>query len=350
MSILFFDGFDYYGNSSTAFGPGGRHWDQGSGGQLTSGRFGGQALVPVSNDIGGLEPTTKTLPTNYAELIVGFAMSVTSFTGIVYPFLTFMDHSTPQCSLWVDPTSTTITMRTGRGNGFGDTTLGDSGYVPPLDLWFYLEVGVTIGNPGGFSIYINGTLIYTNSLVQTQQSGSSTTNQIQLCCMATNAVPHVIDDLYVLDPLDLTNNITYLGEVRVQTQYPDAEGYEDDFLSSTSSQNYTNVDANATYAENGHFNYSGTVNAIDEYTIANFTIAGTIFAVQSNLSFRKDDVGNRTIAPLLRTASVNYLGSNYLCFSSYTYAGAMWEINPNTTLPWLLTDLNNAEFGIKVIS
>jgi hypothetical protein len=350
MSIIFFDGFDYA--TAAAYGPGGRHWDQGStGGPLIPGRFGGQGLNPGSAIVGDAwSGASHTFGFNTSEVIFGTAIRVSSVVPI-HPFVIFWDGNTPQCSLWIDPTTFTITMRTGRGTLITDTTLGDSGFVPPLTLWFYLEVKVQIGNPGSFEIKVNGTVEGTFTGVQTQQTGNAYTNKIGVMGVLTFAVGQVVfDDMYLINTQDATNNVDYLGEVRVQTMYPDAEGYEDDFLPSTG-VNYQNVNTPVIdYTTGGNFNYSGTVGALDAYTIGTFTISGTIFAVQENISFRKDDVGNRAINPLMRTASTNYLGSTFPCYSDFTYAGAMWEINPNTGIPWILTDLNAAQFGIKVAS
>jgi len=170
-----------------------------------------------------------------------------------------------------------------------------------------------------------------------------------------------IDDLYVIDPTDATGSVDFLGEVRVQTKYPDAEGYQNDFFPSTGTNNADNVnttpiDYSTNYAylnnkgKNGpvDYNYSGTVGAKDLYSIGNFTVSGQIFAVQENISFRKDDVGNRQIGTLLRTNSENYNGNSFLCYSSYTYGGTIWELNPNTEEPWELVDLNEAEFGVEI--
>ena len=351
MSIIFFDGFDYVNGSG--YGPGGRHWDQGSSvGSIVGGRFGGQAIQ--GGDSGNLFISTwngalHTFGFNTSEVIIGFAINVSTVTPI-HPFVIFWDGNTPQCSLWIDPNTFTITMRTGRGTALTDTTLGDTGFVPPLTLWFYLEVKVGIGNPGHFEVKVNGTSEGVFTGIQTEQTGNAWTNKVSIMGVAQFSGAVVFDDLYMINTQDSTNNVTYLGEVRVQTMYPDAEGYEDDFSASTG-VNYQNVNTPVIdYGVETNYNYSGVVGNLDSYSIGNFTISGTIFAVQENLSFRKDDVGNRSIYPLMRTASTNYQGSAFPCYSTYTYAGAMWEINPNTGLPWILTDLNAAEFGIQVAS
>jgi len=356
MSVIFFDGFDFYTLNSLSAG--GRKWDQGSSAQNGTGRFGGQAARP-----GSTYGFAKTLPDHYPELIVGFAIQVHDYTGSFggpefpsHPIFTFYDGTTAQCSIWIDATTQVLKVRTGRGELIGDSDLLVTGFVPPLTLWFYLECRVTIGNPGSVELKVNGTSMGSASGVQTQQSGNATANKIAVSAYnnysgGVQAGAWSCDDLYVVDPNDATGSVDYLGEVRVQTKYPDADGFQTDFFRSTGPTNSGNVNtAVVDYSENGHFNYSGTVGAKDLYSIGNFTVSGTNFAVQENISFRKDDVGNRNICPLLRTASTEYEGSSFPCYSSYTYAGKIWEENPSTLLPWALVDLNTAEFGIKVKS
>lgn len=349
MAIVFFDGFDFYNQMD---GSGGRKWDQGSGGTIVAGRFGGGAIrtrgsgnLFVTEWLGAFKTITAT-----QEVVFGCAMRVDG-GPFEHPFLMFLDGNAPQCSLWVDPDTTTITVRSGRGTALSDYPLGDTGFVPPFTLWFYLEVKMNIGNPGSFEIRINGTPVATVSGVQTQQTGNAWVNRIAICGVTQFGNAITMDDLFIVDTQDATGTTDFIGEVRVQTKFPDADGFQNDFLRSTGSVNATNVNTSPiNYTENGKYNYSGTVGAKDLYSIGNFTVSGTIFAVQENLSFRKDDVGNRNICPLLRTASTEYEGTSVACFSEYTWTGKIWENNPSNNLPWTLTDLNLAEFGIKVKS
>jgi hypothetical protein len=370
MSILFFDGFDY---TNISYGQGGMKWDQGSSGGIAKGafsvpipgRFGdGFVMAPGGSYPGStyLNETSKTFSENYSSLVVGFAMIFNEFYGAnpPQPFLIFMDGNNPQCSLKLRPDTGTIALYTEAGLSPGDTMLADTGYVPPLTLWFYIEVKVVIsGIVGSVVIQINSTPVVSVSSIQTQSTGNSSTNRIILSSSGTSGL--MLDDLYVIDPTDAIGNVDFLGEVRVQTQYPDAEGYQNDFFPSTGTNNADNVntipvDYSPDYAylnnksKNGpvDYNYSGTVGAKDLYSIGNFTVSGQIFAVQENISFRKDDVGNRQVGTMLRTNSENYNGSNFLCYSSYTYGGTIWENNPNTEAPWELVDLNETEFGVEI--
>lgn len=356
MSVIHFEGWDFY----NSLGPGGRKWDQASSGTFHSpGRFGGQSLFTGREILN--TGTMKTLPGNYPELIVGFAMNVGGYFSAFnlpelpsHPFFVFSDGITPQCSLWIDTTTQVLQIRGGRGEPVGPVILSTS-FVPPLTLWYYLEVKITFGSPGSVELMVDGLSLGT-ATGTTQQSANAYCNTISLNSYnnfsgGSQGGSWECDDLYVIDPNDATGSVDYLGEVRVQTKYPDAPGFQDDFLPSVGINNAANVSVAVTdYQEHGLFNYSGTVGAIDLYSIGNFTVSGEIFAVQENISFKKDDVGNRNVCPLLRTASQNYEGDSVPCFSSYTWTGKIWELDPATAAPWNLTNLNQADFGIKVKS
>lgn len=371
MSILFFDGFDFY----NSIGPGGRKWDQGSSvNGFAGGRWGGQCVKGGTGAIVGqtFSGTHKTFATDHHEVIIGTAVRVNSLYGTIgistvydglHPLIMFRDHGTVQCSVRIDPVSGTLCVYADRGMITGNAKLCDTGYVPPVTLWFYLEVKLTVGSPGAIEVRVNGETVANVTGIQTQQTGNNTINEICLCATGQYNSSIYFDDVYVLDTQDATGSVDFLGEVRVQTKYVDATGYQNDFFQSiTSSENsfshvitnYTRIqmvnDTVTDYTENGFYIASGTVGAKELYSVQNFTVTGTIFAVQENLSFRKDDVGNRSIVPLMRTASQEYEGEPWACYSDYTYAGKVWEANPATGNPWSLTDLNQAEFGVKVAS
>jgi hypothetical protein len=351
--ILFFTGFDFF----NSFGPGGRVFDQSSTGTVAAGRFGGQCLGTDGNGIHN-PGTLKSVGANVVEMVTGFAMRVDSYTGAFgnteypsHPFFTFYDGSTPQASLWINPTTQFLEVRTGRGDGVGPNIVLTTAYVPPLTLWFYLECKINFST-GDVELIVDGASIGSaNGILQQSGHGYATKIEFTSFNQFSGGVTGgrwYADDFYVIDTGQPGAN-DYLGEVRVQTKYPDADGFQNDFLRSQGLVNASNVNTvPVTYSDNGKFNFSGTVGAIDLYSIQNFTVSGTIFAVQENMAFKKDDVGNRQVAPIIRTAATNYVGPSVPCFSSYTNASHIWETNPNTSAPWALIDLNLAEFGIKV--
>ena len=341
MSLIFFDGFDYTG--AGAIGPGGRKYDQGSGGNAYPGRFGGQAFQTSG-------VLTKTLSSSYSSLIVGWAMNVGNFFGnwigspvLIYPFFTFWDHNVPQCSLWIDHETQVLKLMSGNGTLITDVPILMTGYVPPLTLWYYFECKLDFST-GTAEMRVNGTTIASIPGAVLQQSGNGYINKFSFSPFSSPGGgiqwgSWLADDFYVIDPTDGVGNCDFLGEVRVQTKYPDAEGYQNDFLPSQGTNNANNVNATTTsYSETGLYNYSGAVGAIDLYSIGNFTVSGKIFAVQESISFRKDDVGNRNVACALRSDTSEFFSPSSPCYSTYTYAGMMWEQNPVTQTASYQTD------------
>jgi hypothetical protein len=359
MSIIFFDGFDFTQN---VYGPGGRLWDQATnainGGV---GRWGG-GCVSLGSSTGTTEGIQnglhKQFTSSRAGVIVGFAVLINSFqgfnSGITEPFMFLGDFQssveTIQCSVWVNPTTYVIEVRTGYGDQITDTILATTTFVPPLTLWFYIEIAITVGSPGSVEIRVDGATLCNVGGITTQQSSNPTWNIFHLSQMGGLGPSVIVDDFYMIDPNDGLRHTTFLGEVRVQTNYPDADGYENDFLRSTGSVNALNVDGVTNYVETGLYNYNGNVGAIDLYSITPFAITGNIFAVQEHMSVRRDNTGSRSVCPLLRLGSTNYQGPDFVCYSSYTYMGDIWEYNPATSAPWALVDLNDAEFGIEITS
>ena len=357
MSVIFMDGFDYY----NSFGGGGRKWDQSSSGGTATGRFGGQCLATLGNDVysAGTRVTLRHSDGSIytcGSIIVGFAMQVVDFSSIVAPFFRFSDLGVVQCSLWIDPATTQLEVRLGDGISFPpiENTILTTPFVPPLGLWIYIECKLTAGQPGSVELFVDGVSIG-SATGTTQMSINPYVNQLTFDSYGAygGGVTRggwFADDFYVIDPTVGSGAVTdVLGEVRIQTKVPDADGYQDDWLRSQGIVNANNVNTlPVTFTDTAKFNYSGTVGAIDLYSIQNFTVTGTIFAVQENMSFKKDDVGSRSVAPILRTAAQNYAGPDMYCYSSYTYGGYIWEKNPNTSAPWELIDLNLTEFGITV--
>lgn len=390
MSIIFMDGFDYVNNTG---GAGGRKWAQGNSDNGTGpGRFGGQMMYTGGAGTGGVQANMTNAQgdvINCNTIILGYAMLVSGYNGggfggfqpPEYSCINFNDQGNCQCTLWIDPSTFFLSVRLGNGNQTIPTTILITEYTPPLGLWFYLEIKITFGNPGSVELRVDGDVIG-SATGTTITNANSYCNNFQFCSFnsSSSGVQGGVwnyDDLYVINVDGVDDPTTgawndYLGEVRIQTQYPDANGYENDFFRNAlpgtpgATVNAYNVNgAIMTFNENGIYNYSGTVGALDLYSIGNFTVSGTIFAVQENISFKKDDVGNRKVAPLLRTANINYLGEQVynpansqpgdtsiakLCYSNYTYDGFLWQVNPETSLPWALIDLNLTEFGMLIVA
>jgi hypothetical protein len=63
---------------------------------------------------------------------------------------------------------------------------------------------------------------------------------------------------------------------------------------------------------------------------------------------RKDDAGTRKVAPLFRISSTDYVGSDDTLSTSYQYFGQIYENSPATSAAWSISEINNAEIGLKL--
>lgn len=131
----------------------------------------------------------------------------------------------------------------------------------------------------------------------------------------------------------------------------------------TSSTWYAGVDiifdyTTANYARlnespfNGDIDYISTAVAgeIDTYTFGNLaTTAGTVYGVQTNIVARKDDAGSRSIAPVIRPASTDRVGTTVAISDTYMNYSQMHPLNPEDSGSWEIADVNGAEFGVKLI-
>ncbi len=349
--LLFFDGFDHY---NAWDGASGRKWDVGSNATPYAGRFEGQAVVPGA--LYGTMYLTKTVR-HCNTMIVGCALILGNYQNV--GFMVFSDDNGPQLVIGTDTITGHLTFTC------GSTVVGTSGIAPPVGIWCYLEVKF---QPGGLLVvYLNEVQVASFSGVPDNQ-GSGYVDKITFQAGSgdfgepVNAP--IVDDLYILDTLPdiISGNTDFLGDVRVQTRLPDAAGTggtawtpamlaagQTALLSSANRADQVNAPV-VDMGNSALYNYDGTVNDVDLYSIANFSVAGAIYGVQSTLVFRKGDVGTRSVRHMIDTNSGGPMdgGVDFDCYSSYTMATKLWTANPVTGLQWSLVDLNAAEFGVKI--
>ena len=337
--LYFFDGFDHYNSWD---GWAGRKWDVGANADTWAGRFEGGAILALS--------ATKTVP-HCSTIVVGCAMILDNY-GNVSGFLTLADDNGPQLTVSTDNITGHFVFKC------GGTTIGTSGVAPPVGLWFYFEVKFAPG--GGLICRMNEAVVATFSGVPDNQ-GSGYVNKVWFGRQGVEQPP-IIDDFYILDTLpDVVAdiNMDFLGDVRVQTRLPDAQGDVNNWAPASGPLTSANraAQVNSPVVDLGDsslYSFDGTVNDIDLYSIGNFTVAGQIFGVQANLVFRKGDVGNRSVQPIVKTDGTTATGGTDMdCYSSYTIGTKLWTGDPNHAIggglaQWDLITLNAAQFGAKV--
>lgn len=129
--------------------------------------------------------------------------------------------------------------------------------------------------------------------------------------------------------------------------------YSNDPLSSNSPRLY--VQWKLPGGDSGNYVYSVTQDAKDSYNFQDTSGISTIHCIkQSTFAKMAYDRSNPNIPNLANLVVIS--GSVYMNNTGvrddlqYKEAPSLWELNPHTSLPWTLTDLNALEAGMTTIS
>jgi len=235
----------------------------------------------------------------------------------------------------------------------GSTVLGASTTQVFLRNAFqYIEVKWNCVNSisaDSVQVKIDGTLVI--DLAATTDCQDSGTSGVDLIILHSPGTTIYYDDLYICDLAGAQCN-DFLGNIIIETLFPDGNGNTSDFVGSDvdSTDNYLHVDdatsdGDTTYVE------SSTPGDIDLYTLDD--IGGTpdtILCVASDCFSRKDDGSARDGRLLTRVNGSNYEGASFSPTTSFVHEAQIWELNPDDSAAWEVADVNGAEIGIKVQS
>ena len=350
MSVRYIDGFEDYATADITLG----NWTANGGGG-TPVISAGNGRNGASFRLAGSGPTawlSKVLDAQ-ATWVVGFAFRfVTPGLGVSY-IVELLDAGSLQCELGININGTLAVSRL-----TSSVTGGTSTKALSANTWYYIEFKVTIANSigaGTCKVNVNGvTWITVTTGQDLQATANATADTVKIGSMATNGPTTMdFDDLYILDGVagDVAGDNDFLGDVRVDSLFPTGTGNADVWVTddaSTDNWEHTNDAApdTATYV------FSTTPNDIDTYLMGNIaTTASKVWAVQTGLVVRKMDAGSRSIAPVLRGADGDKVGTTQSIGDSYFNYTQVYEQNPLTSpADWTETTVNSIEHGIKLIA
>jgi hypothetical protein len=344
MALQFMTGFDFYDQTQT-----GRVWTLAQGGNsLVPGRFGGRGWV-FNNETAHL----STLIPAASTTVVGFAMAA-QYGDATNPILVLEDATLSRTS-----PITQVDMRLAADGTFQFTRNGTIlTSTPPFvftfstlttTAWNYIELKTFINNGAGFvDLRVGGQTFLNATGLDTQYTGNNYVNMVRFQPFANSGAYQMkLDDIYIVDDTGSSPNNTFLGECRVQTQFPTANGETSNFSVIGAANNWQAVketvsDDDATYVR------SGVVGNVDDYMMGTVALTGTIYGVQLNLTHRKDDVGTRTITPTIKSGGFFYEGALFPCQSNYTVAQTLWPLEPHANATWTNVSVNALTAGIKI--
>ena len=311
----------------------------------SNGRYGGGALrIQNGNSSRYLR---KTMDDSQVTWIVGLA-AIYDYndwsTGNDQQFLSWLDSGSAQCELRTDSVGHIIASRNG-------TTLGTSSLALPVQQYVYIEWKLTIDNSTGVSaVYINGVEYLNLTSQDTQNTGNASANVLELRSYKNNGSGSTyFDDLYVCDTTGGVND-DFLGPIRVETLFPDGNGNSSDFTGqdADSTDNYLNVDESPPSDGDTTYNEADVLDDEDTYTYDDMaTTTGTVYGVQLTPRLRKTNAGTRTAVTVARLSATETDSADKLVLDSYQYVPDVRETKPGGG-SWTITDINSAEFGLKV--
>ncbi len=326
MGLVLVDGFDHYAQPQAAekFWAGGPfHMGPGRG-------FGGQSAEVIR-----LNPMHKDFPSTYGTVICAAAYQMSG-----------------------SPSSVIMTLETVGGvvvaslglNGTGHLTLTDGAAsliatgttVVPYNTWFQVAVKIIVGTSGHGTVQLNGGAEIASTL------GNFGTTNIGRVAFWQNGLGQTtfVDDVVILDGSGSAPLNDFLGDVRVETLYPLADGTHTDWTPKTGTDHHAMVDE-ALIDGDGSYVYDATPGDKDSYILETFI--GSIYGAQLNVGARKGDASVRQIAPLVRQAGTDHAGTTYTLSSDYVFYSWLLDNDP-TGSPWLAATINADEFGQSLIS
>ena len=337
MTMLLMEGFEGYADVADVRRGDGRTLIQSGAASLVAGRLnGGQALHMSTNNQCYL--TGFGTPTTF---VFGFALRFSGTSSFNGDMIRFYSLGSEQLVLRI------ITG----GKIFLDRStinLDDSaGFSLNLQSWHYLEFKATIDNSvGAYELKVDGVTVMSDTGVDTQTSANAEIDVIQLVRNSSQSEEY--DDMYLLDDQGLDNN-DFIGDVEIQTQFPDGDGNQNDFTPDSGLNNWEMVDDGNTPDDDSTFNSSSTLNHAELYTMeAMVGTFDTVFALQVRNHLRKENAGLRTGRALIRSNTDQSEGAIRGISTEYRYFDEIYENDPQGGGAWTETRLNALETGFTI--
>jgi hypothetical protein len=344
MALLFFTGFDTYASADI-----GKEFTSVTGFSgatpginSSGGRRSGGALYAPNNSASG-SSALITLPGSYSTFVAGFAFNASQFLADK-TFALFKDAGTAQLELQMNSDGTIDVTRNG-------TVLGTSAAAMSANTYHYIEFKATIHDTtGSYELRLDGVNILSASNVDTKNTANASINSVTLGAPSQNIgslTTWKYDDFYVLDTTGSAPNNNFLGDVRIDSIYPSADGNYTQWTPSTGSTHYTLVDE--TVPNGTDYVSNGTTGNKDSYAMGDVPAltAQTIYGVKVKAAALKDDAGSRTLKVGARSSTTDSVSSAQAITTSQLYYWHILETNPATSAAWTESAVNSMEALIE---
>lgn len=336
MALIFMDGF---AGGDGAIGK----WDSSANAATATIGAGSRITGSYYGQYGTLQTNSKSFPTAYSKIIMGFGM----YDGWSQFYVNFYGDSgvTTHITVMRNTTSGFIEIRRGTNSG---TLLATGPTQLLLNTWYYIEISCTISDTvGEVHVRLNGSttdeVSYTGD---TKNGGTNTTidrftMNVDRCRLA---------DLYVLDSSGSAPLNDFLGDVTVRTLSPNGNGNYSQLTNSASNStnNYSYVDE-LPYSSTDYVG-SATTGLKDSYTMSDLPAGVTkVYALQVSGMMAKSDATLAQARYFVRSAGTDYPAATHALTTSFTGFYDMYTTDPATGVAWTVSGVNNVETGLEIM-
>lgn len=231
----------------------------------------------------------------------------------------------------------------------GDATLLDTSVGANIleNTWYYIELQAKIDNSvGTYEVRLDGATLFSDTGVDTQNAATADITNLEL--WGHTALDPQYDDIYILDDSGL-DNIDFLGDCRVETVFPDADGNENDFTPLSGLTNYEMVDDGLSPDDDTSYNHSVTATDRDLYGFAALAgDVGAVFGVAAHMLVRKEEAGFREVRVIARSNVTEVESGDLTLGIDYVYRSLLLDTDPDGGGSWDEAAVNAAQFGIDL--
>ncbi len=325
MALILADGFDHYASTQAAE----KFWTGSPFGMVPGRGFGGQAMVVIINN-----EVRKVFPSSYSTVIAGAALNVDdNSAGVI---MSLRGGGVIAASIFFNGgQKLELHDSTGSVIATGTTTL-------PINSYFYVELKLVKGSSGTATVHLNGAAEIAAS---TGNYGTANIDTIEFSNHSLSGHT-LVDDVYVFDTSGSPPQNDFIGNVRIETLYPVADGSYTAWTPKFGTDHYQMVNEHLIDGD-GSFVYDANPGDKDSYILETFI--GTIYGAQLNIGARKGDAPLRQIKPLIKQSGTDYLGALATLSSDYVFYS--WQLDKDPSgADWLAATINADEFGQELIT
>lgn len=337
MTLLMLDSFDHYADTEFV-----KKWTHRLAGVITP-------TLPRSG-LQSFDFSANTGPTffltsaeEHATIVVGFAWKSTDYFAGEQTLMDFRSDLavTAHVALTMTPVGK-LAVR--RGTNAGTKLIDEVGASLVIGVWHYIEMKATLhDSTGAVEVRVDGVAVMSASGIDTKNAGTKTVFDSIVFGISGLANFGLMDDFYFCNGAGGVHD-NFLGDLSIQTIYPSGAGNTTGMTPSAGA-NYTTVDE-AT-GNTSDYVSSLVITTKDTYAFGNISTPRTIKAVQLVQYATKLD-GSRLLVPVIRSAGTDYDSTGQPARGDWFIHRTLHPTDPATGVAWTDTNVNAAEFGVKV--